>query len=259
MPGMSLLVAGKRSPDPDALADAASDGFERVELYLERRHLDAFDETLSVCRRAAVDVASVHTPHVGHDEVAYFRRADDLADALDAVLVVHSTRTNLVAIPEILDATDFDAPFGFENSTGHSEFHVRNAVLDAGHDLVLDTAHLYTAEREYLDSLERLLGERGDRIPVVHCCDGRRLRDGLAFGEGSMDMRAVVAALRELLDDALVVLEVPTDRQGAALERYESLAAEGESRASETETRIAEEATTSLDDRRRGRPSADEN
>ena len=222
---MSLLVAGKRSPDPDALADAAADGFERVELYLERGHLDAFDETLSACRRAAVDVASVHTPHVAPDEAAYFQRANDLADALDAVLVVHSTRTNLVAIPEILDVTDFSAPFGFENSTGHSEFHVRNAILDAGHDLVVDTAHLYTAEREYLDSLERLLDDHRDRIPVVHCCDGMRVEDGLAFGEGTMDVDAVVSTLRERLDDALVVLEVPTDRQAAALDRYESLVA----------------------------------
>lgn len=224
---MSLLVAGKRSPDPEALADAAADGFERVELYLERAHLDAFDETLAACRRATADVASVHTPHVAPDEAAYFRRADDLADALDAFLVVHSTRTNLVAIPEILDAVDFSAPFGFENSTGHSEFHVRNAILDAGRDLVLDTAHLYTAERDYLDSLARLLDDHADRIPVVHCCDGRRVRDGLAFGDGTMDMQAVVSTLRERLEDAIVVLEVPTDRQAETLDRYESLVGEG--------------------------------
>lgn len=223
---MSVLVAGKRPPDPDALADAADDGFERAELYLERSHLDAFEETLAACRRASVDVVSVHTPHVPPAEAEYFQRANDLADALDALTVVHSTRTNLAAIPDILAATDFAGPVGFENSVGHSEFHLREAVLDAGHRLVLDTAHLYAAEPAYLDAMDRLLADRADRIPLVHCCDGTRTEDGLPFGEGTMEIASVVERLDAALDDAVVVLEVPPERQRGALERYEAYAAE---------------------------------
>jgi sugar phosphate isomerase/epimerase len=219
---MSILLAGKRPPDE--LSEVADEGFEAAELYLERSHLDNFEETLTACQQAPIDVVSVHTPHVPLAESEYIRRTNLLADELNALTIVHSTKSNLMEIPDVLDAIRFADDVGFENSIGHSEFHVVNAVLDAGRDLILDTSHLYTAEEEYLDSLERLLTTYEDQIPVVHCCDGQRMRDGLSFGEGEMDMEAVVSLVEEHLREGVVVLEVPPERQADALDAYESYA-----------------------------------
>lgn len=219
---MGIFLAGKRPPNSGELAEAAEEGFERVELYLERTHLDAFEETYRVCREAPVEVVSVHTPHVPPNDVEYLRRTSELASKLNSFLVVHSTKMTLLEIPAVLDAINADVDVGFENSIGHSEFHLANAILDAGHDLVLDTAHLYTAEKQYLDSMEYLLTKYADQIPVVHLCDGFPMRDGLPFGSGEMAITEITSLIETKLGDGIVVLEVPTEKQKEALNVYNS-------------------------------------
>ena len=59
------------------------------------------DRTLEIVDDAVVDVASVHTPHVPIDDLEWMRRADRVASALDAYLVVHSNRVVLAHISEI--------------------------------------------------------------------------------------------------------------------------------------------------------------
>ena len=205
-------LVGKCAPDPDALDAAAARGFDRVELYLPATP-DDVGATAATVQRAPVDAASVHTPHAVPEDGDAFRRADDLATRLDAYLVVHSQYAQHTHTPQ-LEAHGFEAPHGYENNPGASVFHLERQLFDPGHELVLDTAHLYAAEAGYLEALERLLTTYGDRIPVVHLTDGTRTRDGLAIGRGDIDLETTVQLL-ERHYDGVVVLEVMPDDQRA--------------------------------------------
>ncbi|WP_380676307.1 sugar phosphate isomerase/epimerase family protein [Salinigranum sp. GCM10025319] len=210
-----MRLVGKCPPTPDELAAARDRGFDAVELYVETGHVDRFPETLAAVREAAVDVVSVHTPHVRPDDVVYFEKADELAAATDATLVVHSQYLHHTHIDE-LESIGFDAAYGYENIPGASRYHVTNAILDRGHDLILDTAHLFMAEPEFGTAFEGLLERYDSRIPVVHLNDATLWEDGLAFGHGDMDLRATVEAL-DAHYTGDVVLEVMPAQQADAL------------------------------------------
>ena len=212
-----ITVAGKAPPEADELESARARGFDVVELYLERAHLRDVAATIETARAAEVAVSSVHTPHVPVDEPEWLRRADRLADALDAYLVVHSNRIINAATPE-LDRLGFRAEYGYENNPGASERHLSSVILDRGHEFVLDTAHLYMAEQNHVEVTERLLTEYGKRINVVHLCDSTLTDDGLAFEAGTMEMPAVARVLKRKFEGVLV-LEVMPDEQAAARRR----------------------------------------
>ncbi len=216
----AITVAGKAAPEPDELKRASASGFDDIELYLERTHLTDLDATVDVIEAAPVDVVSVHTPHVTTEELRWVQRADRLADSLDAYLVVHSKRIIHAQITA-LEHLDFRSPHGYENNPGASERHLQSMILDRGHEFVLDTAHLYMADADYLTTTRRLLTTFGDRISVVHLCDSTRTEDGLGFGEGSMDMAALSRLIRQHFE-GLVVLEVMPEEQADAKERFET-------------------------------------
>jgi len=96
-----------------------------------------------------------------------------------------------------------------------SVYSLQNLVLDRGHDLVLDTAHLYMAEPAYLDALSELLQAYGDRIQVVHFTDGTVLEDGLAFGDGDIPLERTAEILNEHFDGAVVLEVMPEDQADA--------------------------------------------
>ncbi|ACV10641.1 Xylose isomerase domain protein TIM barrel [Halorhabdus utahensis DSM 12940] len=213
-------VAGKCAPEPAALAAAADRGFDAVELYLERQHLDALEETVQVVEDAAVSAASVHTPHVTPEEHEYYELTDRLAVELDAYLVLHSKYVMHVFAPEV-EAIGFDAAHGHENNTGASVMHLEEMILARDNGLVLDTAHLYTAEREYHDALAYLLSTYPDQIGLIHLTDSTRRDDGLPFGDGEIDLEATVRAIRDSAFDGPIVLEVSQDAQADALAVFE--------------------------------------
>ncbi|WP_342210793.1 sugar phosphate isomerase/epimerase family protein [Halorhabdus rudnickae] len=215
-----VTVAGKCPPEADALQAAADRGFDAVELYLERDHLEDIPAVARTVRQSPIAAASVHTPHVTPDEHAYYERADDLAVALDAYLVLHSKYVMHVFAPDV-EAIGFSAPHGHENNTGASVLHLEEMILDRGTDLVLDTAHLYTAEREYQSALEHLLTSYPDQVGLIHLTDSTRRDDGLPFGEGDIDLEATVETIRESAFDGPIVLEVSQDAQAAALDAFE--------------------------------------
>jgi sugar phosphate isomerase/epimerase len=215
-----ITVAGKAPPEPGELDRAIARDFDAIELYLERSHLEDVAATIELLAEVAVEVVSVHTPHVPIDEPEWLHRSDRLADALGAYLVVHSNRIVHTFTPE-LEALDFRSEHGYEHNPGISERHIRSTVLDRGHELVLDTAHLYMAESDYLSVTEGLLREFGDQIRVVHLCDSSLREDGLGFGDGSMDMRTL-SELLERYFEGILVLEVMPDRQRKARERLRS-------------------------------------
>lgn len=209
-----ITVAGKAPPDPLELERASNRGFDTIELYLDRSHLTDVEKRVEIVDDAAVDVVSVHTPHVPIDDLEWMSRADQLARALDAYLVVHSNRVIHVHIPE-LERLEFESEYGYENNPGSSVRHVESTILDRGHEFVLDTAHLYMAEENYLSTMNHLLTEFTDQISVVHLCDSTLRRDGLEFGGGSMNMARVTRLVKQKFDGILVLEVMPKVQQAA--------------------------------------------
>lgn len=216
---MSVTLAGKCRPEAKALDELREVGFDTIELQLLPEHLDAFDRSLAAAKRSDLDVASVHTPHVSLEETECFSLADAFADELDARLVVHSQYVQHVHIPD-LETLGFDAEYAYENNPGSSSYHLEHAILGRGHDLVLDTAHLYTAERGYLSALETLLRNHADDIPVVHLSDSTPRRDGLPFGDGDVDLHRTSRVLKRFYDGLLVLEVHPPAAQAAAREAF---------------------------------------
>lgn len=213
-----MILAGKCPPEPEELTAAADRGFDAVELYLTAEHLESLGATLSALRDAEVDVVSVHTPHIVPTQGRLLVASDELAHRLDAYLVVHSQYAGLFEIPRF-EAHDLNANRGYENPVGASRYHLERAILDPGHELVLDTAHLFTGEEDYLEEFAYLLERYTDRVSVVHLCDSTPLEDGLPVGHGDIDMDGTACLLRASFDGVLV-LEVMPDHQRDALEWF---------------------------------------
>lgn len=209
-----MIVAGKCPPEADAFRAAADRGFEAVELYLEREHLESVEDIAAAVEASAIEVVSVHTPHVSLAESEYLNETDRLAVALDAFVVVHSSHLNHVDIPDV-EALDLRAAYGYENKTGVSVRHLKHVILEPGHDLVLDVAHLFMAEADYLTGIEFLLTEYGDQIRLVHLCDSTPVQDGLKFGAGDMDIRATTRLLDRHFDGTVILEVMPADQTAA--------------------------------------------
>lgn len=214
-----IVVAGKSPPNPNELSAAIERGFDLIELYLEREHLDSVDKTVRNIRNSALEVVSVHTPHVPIDTPEYLQAADNLADELNAYLVVHSNRIIHTHTPA-LEELGFQSDYGYENNPGVSTRHLQNMILERGYDFVLDTAHMFMAEAEYLDQTTKLLQDYPDQIPIVHLCDSTLTEDGLGFGNGMMEMERVVKVLKREFE-GIVVLEVMPDEQLNAKQKFE--------------------------------------
>jgi len=213
-----LEVAGKAIPTAESLRAAAQRGFDAVELHCPQTALGDVADTAATVRDGPVTAASVHTPHVTADDLSPIRDADRLARELDATLVVHSQYLQHTRIPDV-EALDLRADRAYENNPGASVRHLEATILDPGHDLVVDTAHLYMAHDDYVDRLAALLDRAGDRVPVVHLADASSRRDGLPFGDGAVDLAALGRLLKRRYDGT-VVLEVMPDHQRAALEQF---------------------------------------
>jgi len=211
-------VAGKALPTAASMADTVERGFERAELHCPARTLDDLDDTVATVRASSLAVASVHTPHVGSDDLELIADADRLARRLDTTLVVHTQYLQHTRLPAV-EALGLASDRAYENNPGASVHHLETILLDAGHDLVVDSAHLYMAHEDYVERFADLLARYGDRIPVVHLTDGTLRDDGMPFGEGTVDLPAVGRVLKER-HVGTVVLEVMPDHQRAALERF---------------------------------------
>lgn len=214
-----MIIAGKCPPEKEELQDAYERGFDKVELYLEKHHLNDLEERVELIRESKVEVVSVHTPHVSLKEKRYFIKTDELAQKLDACIVFHSQYLHHTHIPE-LEKLDINSNYGYENNPGVSRYALENLILGRGHNIVLDTAHLYIAEKDFQSSLEKLLTERHRQIKVIHLCDSSKTNDGLPFGEGDIDMGKTCKKINDSSFDGIVVLEVMPEYQETALEKW---------------------------------------
>lgn len=209
-----MELVGKCPPTPESLAAAKDRGFGEVELYLDPDHIDNYEDTLQQIREAAVDISSIHTPHVTPQQTSYFEKSDELATTLNATLVVHSQYLHHTHIAE-LEAIGFTADYGYENIPGASTFHLENAIIDQGLDLILDTAHLFIAANDYQSAIARLLRNYNSQIPVVHLNDSTVLEDGLPFGHGEIPLEKTVQTLKNYYSGKIVLEVMPENQRDA--------------------------------------------
>lgn len=213
-----MIVAGKCPPEPEELEKAEERGFSKVELYIEKSHLENIEKTKRSIDESKVEVVSVHTPHVSLSEEGYLLLADQLASYLDAYLVFHSQFLHHTHIPE-LEKLEIDAEYGYENNPGVSKVYLEKAIIDRGLEMVLDTAHFFLGDHSPED-LKEFLDSYKDQISVIHLCDSSWTTDGLPFGEGDMDMQTTCQIISESGFDGILVLEVMPPEQGEALEKW---------------------------------------
>lgn len=214
-----MIVAGKCPPEAEALSAAEVSGFRNVELYLTPSHLDDLDHTLTEVQSSSINIVSVHTPHICLQKRQYISKADSLAETLGAYLVVHSQFLIQTHIPT-LENLNLQTDHGYENIPGASRHHIEQTIINQGHHLVLDTAHLFMAEPEFRPQLSNLLNKHSNEVRVIHLCDSTFTQDGLAFGKGEMDIQKTTEIIADQFD-GIVVLEVPQEYQSDARSRFQ--------------------------------------
>ena len=215
-----MILAGKCPPEKDEIEfiEEKTD-FENIELYIERKHLENYEKTVGNLKASGLNVVSVHTPHVPLSEEEYFHKADELAQEFDAFLVFH---TNKAMLSEIEDMEDLDlkSDLGYENNPGDSYRFLKSMILDQDRDMVLDTAHIFMSDKNYLETIGEMLSEYSDQIPLIHICDSTLEEDGVGFGEGVMDMEKVSKTISDSEFDGILVFEVMPEFQQDALEKW---------------------------------------
>lgn len=218
-----MIIAGKCPPEPEELRETYEKGFENIELYLEREHLDQIEKTKESIRDSGLNVVSIHTPHAHiDDEKNYFSLADQLANELDAYLVIHSQHMHHINIPQ-LEALSLDSERGYENNPGISKRYLEESILNLDHNLVLDVAHFYMAHPEnYIQKTEEILEAYSDEINLIHLCDSTTVEDGLAFGTGEMNMEKISQIIDRSDFDGILVLEVMPQHQEEAREKLDT-------------------------------------
>lgn len=219
-----MKLAAKRAPTEEELKEADDEGFNHVELYLTSNMLDnrSVENIVSVCEDATVNIANVHTPHIsltGENQKQYFKITNEIADKLDACLIIDSNPTSTSYTPTILPPEQITAPnFGHENDPSVSKYYLRMHHLHDDIPLVIDTAHLHMSEEEYMDFFEEALQICSlEELPSIHLADGTRLKDGVPFEEGTVPLERVVNMLDVYNYEGTVVLETPQGTQQDAL------------------------------------------
>lgn len=215
-------VAGKCPPEKDEIEAVRERGFDNTELYLERKHLDRYEETLEICRSAQVNIQSIHTPHVPPEEKEYYLKSNRLAEELNAVLVVHSKYIHHISIPEI-EEMNITGEYGYENNPGASPEHLEAMILNRDHKIILDTAHLYMcSDQSFEKNLKNFLKKHSEKICLIHVCDSTMKKDGLGLGEGNIDVKKMIEIIKKNYEGK-ITLEVMPEHQEKALQKWNSI------------------------------------
>ena len=214
-----MIIAGKCPPEEEEIKQTIERGFDKVELYLEKHHLDQFQKTVRVLEESEVEVVSIHTPHVNLDDKGYIVLADQLAQRMGAYLVFHSQYMHHTHIPK-LEELEIQSDYGYENNPGVSSTFLEKSILDRGHEMVLDTAHFYLGDHSPED-MGNFLTENMDNVSVIHLCDSSDTKDGLGFGQGVMEMEKICQVIDQSGFNGILVLEVMPEHQKDAFEKWE--------------------------------------
>lgn len=189
-------------------------------MYITEEHLSNFKEIVNNVRASNLNVVSVHTPRVTHHNKEKIRKADELAVELNAYLIVHSQHILNIKSKEI-ELMSLKSHHGYENNPGTSYHCLKNSILGRGYGFVLDLAHLYIAEENYLEILKELMENYQEQIEVIHLADATETDDGLDFWEGEIDLKNSLNILRKHNFDGIMVLEVMPEKQEEAKEKLE--------------------------------------
>lgn len=217
-----MEILGKCRPKENVLKEVYSIGFDSVELYLTKDRLDDVEDIIEVCEESEVSISSVHSPHINSETDAakeYFRKADRVANTLNATYLLHSNPFSTFSLVDFYSPEDVNSTsFCYENHPDVSRYFLKENLLDQNVPIALDIAHLYIAEENYLNIFEEFLSTyTPEEIPVIHLADGTRQNDGLYFGEGSIDIEAVFNLVSDLYNGK-VVLEIPVSNRTESLE-----------------------------------------
>lgn len=216
-----MKLAGKCPPEPDKLKIVSDSGFERTELYTTKDHLDTLDKTIQICKNADIEISSVHTPHVTEGDKEYLRKAITLADAFNARIVVDANPIPLDQLVELEENNTLEygsLDHGYENRTIHIKEDMIETVLETGHDMTLDTAHLYRNNPDtFKEEFTTLLDNYDEQISIVHLCDATPEEDHVQFTEGSMPLGFILQQYKQS-DVDYIVLELMPEEQGQALD-----------------------------------------
>ena len=233
-------ILGKAPPESSELQKAADAGFEAVELYLEEKHLERMSQSADAVNESEVAVESVHTPHMARDELEYLTLTDDFAQEIDAdYMVIHPGAIPTNDVAGIEREFEFETPHGYESGMGESLHFIENAILDheeVDMEFVFDVAHVYGGTPAYRRVVRTLLTEpHVNSIGLIHFCDSTATDDGLAIGEGDIDVEWLADQIRREYDGP-VVLEVNGEDQAAALDFWKSNEENSQEESGETES-----------------------
>lgn len=190
--------------------------------------MDNRTDIIQVCKKSDINIVAVHTPHMELDvqeSMNYFKRTDLIAKELDATLILHSNPYSTFSLINFYSPEEVEAPkFGYENHPDVSSHFINYYQIKGGFPLILDTAHLYMAEKNYLDTIKNLLENyTHNEIPIIHLNDGTRTKDGLNLGDGALDYECIIDYIENYNYEGYVTLEVPVAKQFDALNTVENI------------------------------------
>lgn len=203
---------GKSAPTTSRLAEAHDRGFDAIEVYLTTTDIAHFDETADALSNAAVDIISIHTPHVTIDQLAYLRRTDELAQHFNATLVIHSGKIGWWDIPAI-EALDLNADRAYENPPGVTTNYTERCLFDQNHRLVFDIAHHALGHNHSEQAITDFLANYATHIDIIHYCDATEHKDGVPFTQGLLDRKEILTAIDTHYDGPVVVEVFPEHQQ----------------------------------------------
>lgn len=211
-----IEILGKCPPIPKEFDNIEKAGFENVELYIKRKHLENFKETISAVKNTEINISSVHTPHCTIKENKYINKSIKLADDTDSYLVFHSNKIPTRRWIKWLKEKELGINYCIENNPGDSSYFIKNFIFKNNFDFGLDIAHIFMSEKDYVKVIDKMLSNYDEYVNLIHFCDSTIEEDGLPIKKGVMDIKSIADIISKKFSGKLV-LEVMPKHQREAL------------------------------------------
>lgn len=227
---MSIILAGKTTPEYVNLTKAVHNGFRHLELALEQRHLNNIEITKENIRTAieelkktnkTFEIISIHTPHINKNETEYLKKTQDLAKEYNAYTIFHSTNLTIEDTIELAKTIEQDHLL-IENKTTMDLKSIVHNILPY-HDLVLDIAHLYRTSQNIYNDLEILISTYKNKIKLIHMNDSTKQKDGLPIGDGDIDFHTIINILKKTAYTEPMIIETPQSSQPESRQKIQKL------------------------------------
>ena len=229
-----MILAGKRSPEKkDIEAAILDEGFMYLEIHLDDFHLentDAIKENIIKTiehlekKEHTIVIISFHTPHFDTSHPEYLKKTIDLARHFNAYTIFHS---NKLTVEETLDiakqisSADKTMLILENKTTMDIKSTVHNFIPD--YDIALDIAHLYRASHNIYQDFELLMTSFRNKIKLIHLNDSTKHQDGLALGDGDIDIETIAAIIKKTGFSGPIIIETPTKSQQDSKEKFEKI------------------------------------